>query len=103
LTSQQVLHWRLSLEDFTPIIHYIEARHNDVLAGAISRISFDDLTSETIGPKSTTVDEAFSLEFDDQELFDCLIHYPTYQFNVPYPLDFQTLLKQQKQDEQLCQ
>jgi hypothetical protein len=102
LTSQRVLRWRLYLEDFAPTIHYIEGKKN-ILADAISRLPFDDNTTEIIGPKSTTVDEAFSLEFDDPELFDCLIHYPTYQLNLPYPLDFQTILKQQKQDEQLRQ
>ena len=43
------------------------------------------------------------MEFDDPALFECLVNYPPYYLNIPYPIDYITLSQQQQQDNELRQ
>ena len=124
LNSQRVLRWRLFLEEFNPIFHYIEGKAN-TLADALSRLSSKEgqntESSEiTLPPNVTRVDNSevamhanmsgtpddfsYSLLVDDAELLECFLSFPEVTPEQPFALDFATIAIAQQHEGllQLC-
>ena len=70
LNSRRVLRWRLLLEDFNPIFHYIKGPHN-VIADSLSRLRIKPFASmEEKSPDS-------KVEMEDDEFFLAMfLHHP---------------------------
>ena len=101
LNSQRVLRWRLFLEEYHPIFHYIKGTDN-TLADALSRLPHSAGQSST-GPNqpnspsdtnqspgdsnSSFAASAFSILMDDEEMFQCFLNYPTVDEQHPFALD----------------
>ena len=116
LNSQRVLRWRLFLEEYAPIFHYIKGVDNKV-ADALSRLPTLDSSEEKSIPGTykqvlTSDDEEsfYSMQYDDPALFDCLLHHPSVfdcYLNypdpdvLPYPLHFDNIWNAQQDDEEL--
>jgi transposase InsO family protein len=108
--TQRVLRWRLFLEEFGPIFHYIEGNKN-LAADALSRLPFSEDLHPDNGffPKKSkdALDSEerslfFSIITDEPALLDCLVHLPEQQ-NVPFSMDFVTIAAAQNQDIDLAQ
>jgi RNase H-like domain found in reverse transcriptase/Reverse transcriptase (RNA-dependent DNA polymerase)/Integrase zinc binding domain len=118
LTSERVLRWRLYLEEFHPIFHYIKGEDN-IVADALSRLPRHEgedpfpsnnsplrsscersaLADEQASP-GTSVDAqefAFSI-LDDQEMLECFLNFPDVDHAHPFVLDFEHIRNGQQQD-----
>ena len=104
LNSQRVVRWRLYLEDFSPIFHYVRGTDN-IIADALSRLPFDEEIlqgTNHIGPQLSIPTEGFCFEQDDKDLFDCFLHHPNID-RIPYPISHARILEFQQQDNELRQ
>jgi hypothetical protein len=126
LNSQRVLRWRLYLEEFNPIFHYVEGEKN-TLADALSRLPHvEGQTAEDDGIFSDNWDNppqinasdteqdgdklvhSYALARDDKHLCDFLLSFPEIDDDVPYgtnpcPVDFNRLAQEQAKDAKLQQ
>jgi transposase InsO family protein len=124
LNSQRVIRWRLYLEEFNPIFHYVEGEEN-TLADALSRLPHvEGQTAEDDGIFSESWDHppqidasdseqdggelvhSYSLARDDEHLCDVLLSFPEPQEDVPYgtnpcPVDYNRLAQEQAKDARL--
>jgi transposase InsO family protein len=112
LNTQRVLRWRLFLEEYNPIIHYIKGESN-TLADALSRLPFSERQNQDKYMKnpndqykyhdSSLNDSSFySMAIDDDDLFDCFVHLPD-QAGIPFVLDYETIADAQTRDAELQQ
>ena len=92
LTTQRVLRWRLFIEEFHPIFHFIKGIDN-VIADAIScllqcteSIVDTDLIQPNLDPDHNA--EAFSIEFDNGILLQCLLYHPVLPEEIIFPLEY---------------
>ena len=123
INSQRVLRWRLFLEEFNPIFHYIEGDAN-TLADALSRLSVkegqevestktastnnklpplvprdvidspeDGMHADELG---TPDDHFYSLLVDDDDILECLLNYPEVTPEQPFALDWQRIAAEQE-------
>ena len=103
LQTQRVLRWRLFIEEYGPIFHYIEGKKN-LAADALSRLPLAE--RQESGPLTTSStdddDVFFSMVTDDTDLRDCFVHLPD-QHGVPFQLDYHTIAQAQLQDAALQQ
>jgi hypothetical protein len=76
-SSERCLQWILYVDEYSPILHYVEGPRN-VIADTFSRLLRQDAMSALVGKKATTEDSelaSYSL-FDDKAIFDCLVNLP---------------------------
>ncbi|KAG7355485.1 reverse transcriptase RNA-dependent DNA polymerase [Nitzschia inconspicua] len=123
LQTQRVLRWRLFLEEYGPIFHYIKG-HDNSAADAFSRLSFSERQStqsnshgfqglpekpsDVLYPSVTVTEDTFdslvesyhSMVTDDPDLLDCFVHLPAQQ-DVPFLMDYQTIAEAQARDAAL--
>jgi hypothetical protein len=125
------LRWRLFIEEYNPIFHYIKGSLNKA-ADALSRLPFSERqkphysnsnslfypekpfdilrhtkTAVTSDPTvdvlpDSSVDTFYSMVTDDPDLYDCFVHLPDQQ-DVPFRMDYQTIAEAQSQDAALLQ
>ena len=95
-STQRVLRWRLILEEYGPTFHYKQGDTN-FIADALSRVptsrteresrhhAFDPFTVSHPSsqlPSDPNDDDAFySAVFEDEEMFECFMHYPEIDTN----------------------
>jgi transposase InsO family protein len=108
IKTQRVLRWRLYLEEYSPIFHYIKGESN-TLADALSRLPICEQASAS-DPEQDSGDYvySFSLAMDDDNLRDCLLSHPDPPVDLPYgtnpcPVDYARLAKEQSKDSSLSQ
>lgn len=132
LQSQRVLRWRMFLEDFHPIFHYIKGENNG-FADALSRLPTSssrwqndhpkdpiDLYRRpnaeypTYSPFSADASDAdanksahqtlssFYSMATDSQLVNCFLHLPV-QDSLPFRLDFKSIAEAQAQDAELTE
>mmetsp|Transcript_89531 Transcript_89531/g.175229 ORF Transcript_89531/g.175229 Transcript_89531/m.175229 type:complete len:1053 (-) Transcript_89531:4218-7376(-) len=129
LNTQRVMRWRLFLEEFHPIFHYIKGEKN-TLADALSRLPFSERQStgpkdpidlyrnrpgdiqsddpfedqEPGRPKTLQHDDenSFSMAIDDDDLRDCFVHLPD-QSGAQFTLDYKTIAEAQARDAELAE
>ncbi|KAG7361664.1 reverse transcriptase RNA-dependent DNA polymerase [Nitzschia inconspicua] len=129
LQTQRVLRWRLFLEEYGPIFHYIKGNDNSA-ADAFSRLSFSERQStqsnshgfqglpekpsDVLHPSVTITEDIsdfsveadfvvegyYSMVTDDPDLLDCFVHLPAQQ-DVPFLMDYQTIAEAQARDAAL--
>jgi transposase InsO family protein len=122
LQTQRVLRWRLFLEEYGPIFHYIPGPQN-VAADALSRLPYSERQAgshpsfSSVGVEGerkadrtgnddrhakidSSVDTFYSMAIDDADLCDCFVHLPD-QYGVPFRMDFDTIAQAQAQDAAL--
>jgi hypothetical protein len=109
LNTQRVLRWRLYLEEYSPIIHYIQGKYN-TLADALSRLPFSERQKQQNStknpndqyknPDSSLDDSLYSMAIDDDDLLDCFVHLPD-QAGIPFVLDYETIADAQTRDAEL--
>ena len=121
LTSQRVLRWRLFLEEFNPMFHYIKGENN-MLADTLSRLprhegenAFSITTSPqgslelsalsdekaSTGTQSGDAQEFCASILDDQEMLECFLNFPHVDHQHPFALDYQVIMDGQQQDPAL--
>ena len=113
-----MLRWRLFLEEYTPIFHYIKGQSN-TLADALSRLPLERQNCIAPSPKQSlgkSLNKSFdkSLEDDDtnlqafysfamdsdDSLLNCFAHLPALE-GVPFVLDYATIAEAQSRDASL--
>ncbi|KAG7346017.1 reverse transcriptase RNA-dependent DNA polymerase [Nitzschia inconspicua] len=119
LQTQRVLRWRLFLEEYGPIFHYIKGNENTA-ADAFSRLTFSERQSDhphgfkgppekpsdvlhpsfTEDTSDSPVEGYYSMVTDDPDLCDCFVHLPDQQ-DVPFQLDYKTIAEAQSRDAAL--
>jgi hypothetical protein len=119
-STQRVLRWRISIEEFNPTFNYIPGPDN-VVADALSRVptksttplveekspsnsrlTYSDpnnMTAETMF--HATVNSSFHSLLDEPQLMDCFLLHPTFDDENRYPLDYRTLRDYQLLDQHL--
>jgi transposase InsO family protein len=116
LNTQRVIRWRLYIEEFHPIFHYIKGQDNS-LADALSRLPREEEkeTSESftvyrtpmeynkhLYKDSITTDDvashSYSITMDDDELLSCLLNFPEVDSNEDFVLDYFAISREQKND-----
>jgi transposase InsO family protein len=131
LNSQRVIRWRLFLEEFNPIFHYIKGTDN-TLADALSQLPFkegqggvqskDTHTTEKpplLVPRTATADSedsmhatvsgtpeqkhSYSILVDDEDMLECFLNFPDVTPATPFALDFNEIATAQQEDESLAQ
>jgi hypothetical protein len=111
LNTQRVLRWRLFLEEYSPIIHYIKGEKN-TLADALSRLPFSERQKQSNYSKNpndqyknretSQYDSFYSMAIDDDDLLDCFVHLPD-QSGIPFVFDYETIADAQTRDAKLQQ
>jgi hypothetical protein len=116
LTTQRVMRWRLFLEEYQPIFHYIKGEEN-TLADAMSRLPFSKRqNTETLNPSdqyrkeisnftrdpNDPLNNFYSMAIDDSDLLDCFVHLPD-QSGIEFVLDYETIADAQIRDAELQQ
>ena len=125
LNSQRVMRWRLYLEEYNPIFHYIKGEDN-TLADALSRLPRKEGEGMTAFPKGHSVIQnrkaryngidddqpnditnsgqiSSSILMDDPELAECFLNFPDVDHEHPFALDYETIANAQQQEAQLVQ
>ncbi len=106
LTSQRVLRWRLYVEEFNPIFHYIKGSTN-TFADALSRLpAHEGQTSVQATPFDSSKcsprehmssfhydeddlhDHSFSTMVNNEELLQCMLNFPEIEMHEPFFLDY---------------
>ena len=117
LNTQQVLHWRSYVEEYSYILYYIKSEKN-ILADNILRLhhipTLDQLKSGTplVEPTSVTdIDEVegYFLDYhysgisDDEntDMFECYLNIPEQDSLEENPLNYESIREQQQADAQL--
>jgi len=112
LNSQRVLRWRLFLEEFSPIFHYIKGESN-TLADALSRLPIQEgqsgestaqsaVTSNSSHEQKNSMHapsgtpDAYSLLVDDDELLECFLAFPEVTPDKPFVLDYESIANKQR-------
>ena len=115
LNTQRVIRWRMFLEDFGPKLHYIKGPDN-VLADALSRLSFAERQTIPAGPSTPSLPSAtdvaddiqplsssfFSMAIDDPTLAQCFANLPQSE-NIPFELTYARIAAAQGEDAHLEQ
>ena len=117
LKTQRVLRWRNKIEEYLPILHYIEGPKN-VLADNLSRLQ-RKITPEQLAEGKNLVKPSPELEDDDDNLYfvnqyysgvhnddiynilECYLNLPEMEHPEQNPLNFEYIREQQQADEQL--
>ena len=117
LKTQRVLRWRNKIEEYSPILHYIEGPKN-VLADNLSRLQ-RKITPEQLAEGKNLVEPSPDLEDDDDNLYfvdqyysgvhdddiynilECYLNLPEMEHPEQNPLNFDYIREQQQADEQL--
>jgi len=117
LNTQRVLRWRSYVEEYSPILHYIEGEKN-ILADNLSRLhrlpTPDDIKSGTpmVDPTSVTeidevegyfLDQHYSGISDDDitDMFECYLNIPEQDSPEENPLNYGYIREQQQADARL--
>ena len=117
LNTQRVLRWRSYVEEYSPILHYIEGEKN-ILADNLSRLhrlpTPDDIKSGTpmVDPTSVTeidevegyfLDQHYSGISDDDitDMFECYLNIPEQDSPEENLLNYGHMREQQQADAQL--
>jgi hypothetical protein len=127
LTTQRVMRWRMFLEDYAPIFHYIKGTDN-TLADALSRLPIaerqdntgfrnpsdqykaidcahahaaDHTKTSTSNETRFSSEQFYSMAIDDADLLDCFVHLPTQQGN-PFVVDYENIADAQGRDAELA-
>ncbi len=117
LKTQCVLRWHTKIEEFLPILHYIEGPHN-ILANNLSRlhclVTLAQIAEgkKLIEPAEVSIEEEDKAYFLDQEysgLYDedvwecieCYLNLPDTPHPDENPLNYAHIRELQQQDEQL--
>ena len=117
LNTQRVLRWRSYVEEYSPILHYIEGEKN-ILADNLSRLhrlpTPDDIKSGTpmVDPTSVTeidevegyfLDQHYSGISDDDitDMFECYLNIPEQDSPEENPLNYGCIREQQQADARL--
>ena len=100
-TSQHVLRWRLFLEEYNPIFHYIKGSDNTI-ADAFSWLPClegqSPAVKQAFSPKESELapghfddhnSHAFSIMVDDDDMLECFLNFPEVDFQHPFALDYQ--------------
>lgn len=120
-SSQRVIRWRMFLEDYAPIFHYIKGTENS-LADGLSRLPITErqntgfknpidqyrvLESAPAVSQSTSNEshlsfknEYYSMATDEPDLRDCFVHLPVQQGN-PFVADYENIARAQDRDADL--
>ena len=124
-TLQQVLRWRLFLEEYGPTFHYIKGKKN-LMANALSRLPLkerqDPITLSDSRPYAKFLfdvmqarnkpedarDEfdsghCFSVLVDNDELKECLLNLPAVNAQHPFPLRYNVICNDQANNAALQQ
>ena len=114
LNSQRVMRWRLFLEEFQPIFHYIKGDKNN-LADALSRLPIlqgqeneaipqnpTDIYKRYYPLKSdqTDLNNYFSMAMDDPNLIDCFVNLPLPD-GACFVLNYNSISDAQSRDAEL--
>ena len=117
LKTQRVLRWRNKIEEYSPILHYIEGPKN-VLADNLSRLK-RKITPEQLAEGKNLVesnpeydDEDDNLYFFDQSytgvhddyifsILECYLNLPEMEHPERNPLNYEYIREQQQADDQL--
>ncbi len=117
LKAQCVLCWRTKIEEFSPMLHYIQGPHN-IPANNLSRIhrlvTPAQITKgkKLVEPAEVSIEEEDEAYFLDQEysglydknVWECIQCYPNLPYTPPpdeNPLNYAHIHELQQQDEQL--
>lgn len=112
LTTQRNLRWRCFVEEYSPVIKYIEGPTN-VLADALSRvpradksegeeIDVDNIEEHKTSRLNDTTD-SFHSWFDEPEMLECMLNLPEVEVARENPLNYEYIREQQQQDANLLQ
>jgi RNase H-like domain found in reverse transcriptase/Integrase zinc binding domain len=111
LKTERVLRWRLYLEEYNPVFHYVKGPDNKV-ADALSRLPYREEQSannalEHRSPLYDPYDDeaayAFTTQVDDDELLECFLNFPVLELDKPFPLDYNHFAAAQAADNDLQQ
>ena len=109
---QRVLRWRTYVEEYSPILHYIEGPKN-LIADTFSRLGRRDDAAPQVSvgknAANTDIDNTFYSLLDNPEIAECLLALPhdEYYVNLPTatgsesPLDLEALKEKQNADKEL--
>lgn len=109
ISSNRIMTWRMLLEEFSPVFHYIKGPDN-IIADALSRLPFEEEKRSTPSATATATatEEKFSpsTEAADSkttstslDLSDLFINYPS---DLPqFPIAFDRLAQAQAEDESI--
>jgi hypothetical protein len=117
LKTQRVLRWRTKIEEFSPMLHYIEGPHN-ILADNLSRLHCLVTPAQIVEgkklvePVEDSVEEENKAYFLDQEYsglynedvwecIECYLNLPDTPHPDENPLNYAHVCELQQQDEQL--
>jgi len=110
------MQWRLFVEEFTPIFHYVKGADN-AFADALSRLPAHEGQSEHRSPldHSSPMDRMSSYHYDDDDLHDhtytalvhndemlqCMLNFPETEMHKPFLLDYDYIAAAQTNDREL--
>jgi hypothetical protein len=117
LKTQRVLHWRLKVEEFSPMLHYIEGPCN-ILPDNLSRlhclVTLAQIVEgkKLVEPAKVSIEEEDNVYFLDQEYsglynenvwecIECYLNLPDTPHLDENPLNYAHICELQQQDEQL--
>jgi hypothetical protein len=114
LKTQRVLRWHTKIEEFSPILHYIEGPRN-ILANNLSRphcLVIQAQIAKLVEPAEVSIEEEDEACFLDQEYsglynedvwecIDCYLNLPDTPHPDENPLNYAHIRELQQQDEQL--
>ena len=110
------MHWRLFIEEYHPIFHYIKGTENtlaDALSclphsqrqiATISQLSSPHAHTKALGHKISEINSDnhyFSFLCDDEDLLECFLNFPPVDWAHPFALDFLTIHTAQLADAKL--
>ena len=111
-STQRVLRWRLSLEDYGPIFHYLPGSQNGV-ADALSRVPCKRSVRDSSDDKPLTkgMSEVYcmfeehpdvaELLSHDPEITECFLEHPVFDEDGRLPFQFKTLEEYQGRSDEL--